>query len=462
MASCSNAAAGFVDIATLDEIEKYQYGSSQAFTYFVRETRKSTWFTQVPVVLSKSSGQVGFGRDWSVLVTRSCDYLMHTWLRVKTPSVVLLQSNQYGANGRLRWTKNFMHNLVRDCCITFNDLVAERFDTYWFDFWAAFTTPASKQDGYDNMIGNFDKLIAPHAPGVPIPERWLNLPLPFFYTRDTGVALPTAALPYNDIRINFCFRPWQELLILENSVPVAGVNPYTIPIVGAAADIAQEPVLDNADVWSNYSIVSNEERERMGCAPRDILIEQVQTAPRNTFDPVQNRQPHYDIRFSHSVKALFFGVQNVTSKNVRSNYTTASPVPGPSVDNYIPSNSYDPIENATLTYENLDRLTRMGSDYYSLINPWYFAPTIPYETGYHMYSYSLAFYEVDPLGSTNYGKLTNVSMTPYASDAAIIAANGSGPAGSGADYPQKFEFIVMALNTNIIRCSGGVVGFPVL
>jgi hypothetical protein len=104
----------------------------------------------------------------------------------------------------------------------------------------------------------------------------------------------------------------------------------------------------------------------------------------------------------------------------------------------------------------------MGVDYYSLINPWYFAPTIPIETGYHMYSYSLAFYEVDPLGSTNYGKLTNVSMTPYASDAAIVATNGSGPAGSGADYPQSFEFIVMALNTNIIRCSGGVVGFPVL
>ena len=208
--------------------------------------------------------------------------------------------------------------------------------------------------------------------------------------------------------------------------------------------------------------VSNEERERMGCAPRDVLIEQMQTAPRNTFAPELNRQPHYDIRFSHSVKALFFGVHNTTNKNVRSNYTTASPVPGLTVDNYSPSNSYDPIEYSTLTYENMDRLTRMGADYYALINPWYFAPTIPTETGYHMYSYSLAFYEIDPLGSTNYGKLTNVSMTPYASDAAIVAANGTGAVGSGADYAQKFEFLIMALNTNIIRISGGVVGFPVL
>lgn len=460
MSSCSNAAAGFVDIATLDEIEKYQYGSSQAFTYFVRETRRSTWFTQVPVLLSKSSGQVGFGREWSVTVTRSCDYMLHTWLRVKTPAVTLLNGNVYGANGRLRWTKNFMHNLVKEACITFNDLVAEKFESYWFDFWAAFTTPASKQDGYDNMIGNFDLLLAPHAPGEEIPARFLNLPLPFFFTRDTGVALPTAALPYNDIRINITFRPWQELLVLENSSPLVGVNPYAVPIVGT--DIATEPVMDVADVWANYAIVSNEERERMGCAPRDILIEQVQTAPRNTFNVVQNRQPHFDVRFSHSVKALFFGIHNTTHKNVRSNYTCASPVPGPNVDNYSPVGALDPIESATLTYENLDRLTRMGADYYSLVNPWYSAPRIPDETGYHMYSYSLSFFDVDPLGSTNYGKLTNVSITPYGSDGAVIAQKGEGAAGSGTDYPQSFEWIVMAMNTNIIRVSGGTVGFPVL
>lgn len=459
--SSSNAAAGFVDIATFDELDKYQYGSSRAYTYFVRETRKATWFTQVPVILTRI-GDIGFARDWSVQVSRSCDYLLHAWLRVKTPAVTLLSTNQFGNAGRLRWTKNLMHNLIKECNITFNDMVAEKFDSFFLDFWAAFTTPASKQEGYDNMIGNFDQLVAPHAPGVTIKEYWLNLPLPFFFTRDTGVALPTAALPYNDIRINFNFRPWQELLILQNSVPVTGTNPYKVPVVGINSDIAMEPQLKSGEVWANYAIVSNEERTRMGCAPRDILIEQVQISPRNTFNPVQNRNPHYDMRFSHSVKALFFGVRNTTHANVRSNYSTSSPVPGPVVDNYSPSNSWDPIETATLRYENMDRLTNMGSDFFSLVNPWYHAPAIPTETGMHMYSYSLSFNEIDPLGSTNFGKLTNVSMTPVASDASIIAQNGSGGVNSGSDYPQSFEFIALVVNNNIIRCSGGVVGFPVL
>jgi hypothetical protein len=102
----------------------------------------------------------------------------------------------------------------------------------------------------------------------------------------------------------------------------------------------------------------------------------------------------------------------------------------------------------------------MGSDYFSLVNPYYNAPVIPVETGFHEYSYSLDFISLDPMGSTNYGKLTNVSIVPEASQAAIVASAGTG--GRGADYPQTYEFIITAVNNNIIRVSGGALGFPVL
>ena len=49
----SNLTSGFIDLATYDEQEKYMYGGRNATAYFVRETRKSTWFTQVPVVLEQ-------------------------------------------------------------------------------------------------------------------------------------------------------------------------------------------------------------------------------------------------------------------------------------------------------------------------------------------------------------------------------------------------------------------------
>ncbi len=458
----SNVTSAFIDLATFDEIEKYLYGGPDATAYFVRETRKSTWFSQVPVVLSRASGSPAFNQEWAVSISRAGDYLLQTWLRLQTPSVTLLTGNQFTANGRIRWTRNLMHNIVRECCITFNDLVAARFDNYHLDFWSAFTVPAGNRNGYNNMVGNTFPLTSPHAPGSAnaIPAATLNLPLPFFYGRDSGVALPTAALPYNEMRVNFSFRDWSDLLILDNvSVAVAGVSEQRASI-NVPSDIATAPVLGQCQVWANYAIVSNDERKRMACAPRDILIEQVQTAPRQTFAPVTNPQPSYDIRFSHAIKVLFFSVRNRTWASEWSNYMTASPVDTGTVVNYTPSGSADPILQTSLIYENTNRLAQMGSDYFSLVNPWFNAPVIPCSTGYHMYSYSLDFICLDPMGSTNYGKLTNVSIVPEASQAAINAAGGNGS--QGANFAQTYEFIVTAVNNNIIRISGGALGFPVL
>lgn len=456
----SNVTSGFIDLATFDELEKYMYGGPDATAYFVRETRKSTWFTQVPVVLTRASGNPAFGQEWSVSISRAGDYLLQTWLRLTTPTVTLAAGNQFGANGRLRWTRNLMHNLVNECCITFNDLVAARFDNYHLDFWTAFTVPAGKRNAYNNMIGNVNVLTGPTASGVAIPSRTLNLPLPFFYGRDSGVALPTAALPYNEMRINFSFRDWNNLLVLDNIAAAAGTNPS---VSATVADLGgTTPVLGTTQVWANYAIVSNDERKRMACAPRDILIEQVQTAPRQTFQPATNPQPNYDVRFSHAIKVLFFSVRNTTSPSDWSNYTAASAVPGAAAVNFTPSGATDPILNTSLIYENTQRLAQMGSDYFSLVNPWFHAPVIPTDTGYHMYSYSLDFICLDPMGSTNYGKLTNVSMVPQASPDAVTGANGTGVAGSGADYAQTYEFVVTCVNNNIIRISGGALGFPVL
>ena len=193
----SNLTSGFIDLATFDEIEKYLYGGPDATAYFVRETRKSTWFTQVPVVLSRAAGSPAFGQEWSVAISRAGDYLLQTWLRVALPEVQLKTTNVVdggtGTDGHIRWTKNRSHNLIRECCITFNDLVAARFDNYHLDFWTAFTVPESKREGYNNMIGNVDELTTPHDNTEPLPSYTLNLPLPFFYTRDSGVALPTSS-----------------------------------------------------------------------------------------------------------------------------------------------------------------------------------------------------------------------------------------------------------------------------
>lgn len=467
----SNVSAGFIDLATYDELERYLYGGPDSTAYFVRLTRKSTWFTQIPMLLSKTNGSANFGQEWSVQISRAGDYLLNNWLRVTFPAVTLNANNQFGVNGSIRWCQNLMHNIIREANISFNDLVAARFDNFFLDFMSEFSIPAGKRNGYNNMIGNINDLTAPHsvnlAIGATLPQVTLNLPLPFFYSRDSGIALPTAALPYNEIRIGFSFRDWTELLILDNAGAAgAGTVARATPIPGnqTTGDLATgTPTLVRADVWATYAIVSNDERKLMGAAPRDILIEQCQTTPRYSFSPVTNAKPIFDLRFSHAIKCIFFAVHNITFTAEQSNYTTSLPYNnGGNAVNFTPSGAYDPILQTSLNYEGTTRFSQMGSDYYSLIVPFFNAPAIPTKIGYHLLSYSLDINNLDPMGSTNYGKLSGVQINPECSQQAVDAANGIGAAGSGYDYPQKFEFVACAVDNTVIRISAGALGFPVL
>jgi hypothetical protein len=281
-------------------------------------------------------------------------------------------------------------------------------------------------------------------------EFTFNLPLPFFFTRDTGVALPTAALPYNEMRIQITMRNANDLLVVYPPVGFPGGR----PVQNGDLPVPVAP-LKYVNIWAEYAIVSNDERKRMGCAPRDILIEQVQTAPRMEFKLGNSSAGTTDIRFSHAVKALFFAARNKTVE----------------LSNYVVGNladdgkagvvgDVDPISNATLLYENTQRLAGLPSDYYSLVEPWYKAPSIPEVTGYHMYSYSINVYDINPMGSTNFGKLTNVSLDLASSN--INYPSDSNKATPPGPVNYVYESVICAINHNVIRISGGALGFPVL
>ncbi len=198
-------------------------------------------------------------------------------------------------------------------------------------------------------------------------------------------------------------------------------------------------------------MVSNEERRRMGCAVRDILVEQFRLL--HVMVGIQELRRLLTTIFASLMRLKHFSLLlEYNLSNQPSNYTTASPGRTSTTVILEPSTgAFDPIHHTTLIYENTNRLNHMGSDYFSLVNPWYHAPTIPGLTGFHGIFLFTCLNEIDPMGSTNYGKLTNISIVPTASPAAKVGAAGTGPAGSGQNFPQTFEFIVTALNNNIIR-----------
>lgn len=450
--SGSNLTSGFIDLATYDEIEKYMYGGPDATTYFVRETRRSTWFTHVPVQLSMGTGNPTLGNSFSVNISRAGDYLMNCWLRVTLSDATVTNAPQDTSAGTkataaaVSYVKNLGHNLIEEVSLRFNDLEAAKLNHYVLDFWNEFTVPNGKRAAYATMTGSNPAAFTSPTNHT-LKGMTLNIPLPLFFTRDTGVALPTAALPYNEMRMHIKLRSADEIMVAADSGTTNGLRKIK------STDFSGQvlPSITSIAVWADYAIVSNEERQKMACAPRDMVIEQFQTNSPNDYkrdDP----NPSFDIRFSHAIKALMFGVscENTELPFAHSNYSGSA---SKSVANATSPSFGDlssPFSNVSLVYENTNRLANMGADYFTHVCPYYNAPSCPDEGGYHLYSYTLDLGNLDPMGSTNYGKLTNVSISPKPSSATNAKNAGGG------------RLVVVAVNNNVIRISGGALGFPVL
>ena len=460
-------AIAFVDLATFDELHAYLYGGAMAVTYFVRSVKKANWFSFVPIGLRHVSGSCNFGEEFSASINRSGDYVLNIWLRVKIPKL-RIKAGQFQSNAdtiKIRWTHNFMHNLVKKIDITFNELCVHEFDSCWFDMNHYFRTTASKRVGYDTMIGEVDDMVGFKAPllaGGGLSGELLgtggffNLPLPFFFCEDSGIALPVAALPFNDIKINYCLIDCKDMIVVDPGTYGATRDQILDQIED---ENGKEAKITQCETLAHYAVIHNDERVLMGKAPRDIHIHQVQALQEQKFDALIPENA-YDLRFSHAVHWIGWGARNITILGELSNYAVLNE---DNTDDPVDLNGFDPIAQTVLIYENTARVD-MGADYYSTVVPWYWCVAIPDVSGFHSYSYSLESFGIDPKGSTGYSKLANVSICLTPSDAAKTDAENQPDIGTivASNTERKYRFCLRARNHNIIRLSGGSLGLPVL
>ncbi len=477
------AANLFIDLATFSEIEGFLYGGPDAITWFVAAVQKANWFSYVPISL-RHNGQIDFGRkDASASINRSGDYVMHTWFRAQIPQIQLVQDGNVFLDATIRWTRNLMHNLFEKVSISFNELIVQEFDNFWFDVNFQFRMPGSKRIGYRNLIGDIASMTTPVGLGTALGTGgFFSCIFPFWFGEDTGIALPVAALPFNDIKINYSLRDWTQLVVIYPGTSAVGGpggpgtgRAATVNDVFVFGSTTQKPSLVCPETLAHYAVVHNDERVKMGDAPRDMLIHQVQNTQVTPFKDISSTSD-FDVRLSHSIVSIAYLAQNTSIANVNSGSV------GAEWSNYTTEPNYaglDPIRFTRVVYENATRLAQ-GSDYFSLVQPLLLHPAIPDETGYHIWSFSVKPWNpLKPAGSTNFSKLANVTVTHDASTAAQASAGigtSSGrpedqngnilqyPNGSGVltDFPQRFSHVLVARNWNIARVANGSLGHPTL
>lgn len=485
--SCNvSASALFIDQATFHELDSFLYGGPTSISWFVAGVQKSNWFSVVPISL-RHNGTFDFGQDCvSASVNRSGDYVLNCWFRCTIPSLGYTTTAQTSTGDSVRWTRNLMHNLIKRVSITFNELTAHEMDNYWLDMNYMYRCPANKIQGYRAMIGDIASLTtaldSATVKNATTGQGYLHggnfsVVLPFYFGEDSGVALPVAALPFNDIKINYEFRNIDDLLVFNG--PSAGNNisalsAYNIVFNATAGglSITQSTSISmgKAQTFATYAVTHNDERVKMGDAPRDFLMRQVQTV---CGSDITGGQTEYvmDLRLSHSIIQYYFALRNKSVKGEWSNYTTG--LNFGTIGGYTPvdqgtSKWWDPIAHSSLVYENTTRLD-YDADFYNLIHPYLVNDGIPTPDasigglGTHVWSYALKPW--DPLaasGSTNYSKLANVQLRHHLSNQAQFYSLPGSTLVTGATIPLKLHGVFVAQNWNVVRVANGSIGHPTL
>ena len=206
----------------------------------------------------------------------------------------------------------------------------------------------------------------------------INVPLPFSFCRNLGLALPLIALQYHEVKVEI------KLTSVAN-------------IIGT--------IVNNHKLWVDYIYLDREERRRFAQVSHEYLIEQVQY---QSFNDVGNIKT---LKFNHPVKELVF-------TGTRNN------------DALTPVSLHDPsgvsgISSMKLTLNGQDRFSSRHAHYFTRTQIW------EHHTGFGgitsrdsigVYSFALKPEDHQPSGTCNFSRIDVAQLVLGKGDALEVYA----------------------------------------
>lgn len=245
-------------------------------------------------------------------------------------------------------------DIIKEVSIQIGGQAIDKQTKEWFEIWNELTVPEDKKLGFKNMIGCLNNnLNSTGNLGVNL----VQIPLQFWFCRNSGLSLPLISLQYHEVELDFVF----------------GTS------VGANADLS---------IQCDYFYLDTDERKRFAQVSHEYLIEQLQ------IQNLNNTTDH-KLSLNHPVKELIW-----TST---SDYGSA----------YLSLNGHERFEKQTKEYFQL----RQPYDYHTAI-PGYNIPmnekadllTTPIDTGIRKHNLEATIAQTDTNHETVTLTTTNITF----------------------------------------------------
>lgn len=248
------------------------------------------------------SGNTGFGKTATIVIPRDGDLLYKTKLRIVIPSVTPTSGKNF------RWLNFLGHVVVKNFKLEIGPNEIDKQYGEWLHIWDELTNGSlAEHITRADLVGNVPKLVQPSTSTKP--EMELFVDLPFFFTRNPGLALPLIALQYYETKITVEFRDKNLCYWSENGTE-ANVGDFT------------------ATLMCDYIYLDTYEKRKFATKSHEYLIEQLQFSNDESITTATGNSIR--LSYSHPVKYMVWVVQ----KDNHVNRTQMQDAGGPQWFNY--------------------------------------------------------------------------------------------------------------------------------
>lgn len=215
-------------------------------------------------------------------------------------------------------------------------------------------------------------------------DRRLYVPLPFFYTQNSGNALPMVSLQFHGVQIHVCFED------LQRCVQVSDANCLVVKC-GDCQPLNANDL--HARLDTTYIYLDVAERDRFAVGSFEQLITQVQIYSVCS----KSCQIRLQLNFNHPVIELIWAVRRALQDRCNNHF------------NYSGKWGRDPITRVHLRFNNLPRFTGREAKYFRLVQPYQYHTLIP-DSFVYLFSFALHPEQAQPSGSVNFSRIDTVEL----------------------------------------------------
>jgi len=400
------------------------YGSQDVYltgnpqiTFFKSVYYRHTNFS-IEAVENSFGGEPGFGRTVSCTLSKNGDLVHRIYLEVTLPKLDQTISDGSANSTYVGWVSSIGHALIRSVELQIGSEIVDKHYGEWLEIWSELSISESKRFAYKNMVGKLD---APSA-GVQTNatnERTYFIPLPFWFCKRLGSALPLIALQHEDVKLNVSFRNVMDLI--KSDVNVLNVTSGSV-----------SPSIQ-CSVYVDYIYLDSQERRRFTENNHEYLIEQVQYAGEESISLNASKFVS-TINFTHPVKELMWTITK--DSDLRSNALS-----GNNLFNFEP-NSNTEFQTAELKFNGVNRFNPRKSKYFRIVQPFEAHSNTP-QNYIYVYSFAASPEDLQPSGTCNMSAL----------DQCNLQLNFP----SGVSLPAS-KIKIYGINYNILRIMSGMSG----